>query len=151
MPGVYPRKAAPFDPARAAQSKAEIDRAVPIVEGDAAFEYLTRVRGIPPEIVLGCADLRTLPAPIIGRPKVDFACVSLLRPAPDADPSGAELAFIDARGEPSLTEPIRVQWRFTERGCVGAWFHGGGSGDVAVIVEGFAASRSRCSPPASRA
>ena len=136
----YPRAApSPFNSAHAALSKAEIARAVPTAEGDAAFRYLTGQRGIPPGVLLGCADVRTLPAPILGRDRVDFACVSLLRPAPGADPTGAELAFIDVLGRPSATEPRRVQWRFTEHGCRDSWFFAGGSGNVAVVSEGFCA------------
>ena len=112
----YSAAPAPFDASLAARSRAEVARGIPITTGDPRFLYLT-ARGIPADTILGCADLRLLPAPILGRDRVDFACVSLLRPAPDAEPTGAELAFVDILGQPSATEPRRVQWRFVERGC----------------------------------
>ena len=135
----YAASPPPFDPARAERSKAEIVRAEPLTLGDPAQLHLTEHRSTPADIGLGCADLRMLRPPIAGRPATDFACVSLLRPAPDVDPTAAELAFIDAAGHPSATEPRRVQWRFVENGCRNGWFWAGGSGDRAVLSEGFLA------------
>ena len=133
----YSNKQPSFDRDHAEQHRAEIDRAVPVTEGDPAFLYLTEVRGIPAKTVLGCADLRMLPAPIPGRDRVDFACVSLLRTTPDAEPTGAELAFVDVLGHPAALEPRRVQWSLAEHGCRNAWFWAGGAGDIAVVAEGF--------------
>jgi hypothetical protein len=126
----------PFDAARAALSKAEIARGVPTIEGDPAFLYVAG-RGIPAATVLGCSNVQLLPAPIPGRPKTDFACVSLLRPAPDAEVTGAELTFIDILGHPTPTEPRRIQWAFEEHGCRNSWFWAGGSGDTLYCAEGF--------------
>ena len=141
-PGATPP---PFDPARAAQSEAEIAQAVSLTADDPAVRFLAG-RGIPAAIALGCHDLRLLTPPITGRPHTDFACVSLLRPAPGADPTGAELAFVDILGRPAATEPRRVQWRFVENGCRDAWFWAGGSGEFAVVSESFAPTRWRYAP-----
>jgi hypothetical protein len=135
----YPKASGPFDAARADQRRAEIGRAVPITMGDPAFLYLTEVRGIPAATVLGCADIMFLAPPVAGRDQVDHGCVSLLRPAPDAEPTGAELAFVDALGHPAALEPARVQWAFAANGCRDAWFWAGGAGDVAYAAEGFCA------------
>ena len=150
MPGyAASNKQTPFDGSRAEQYRAETARVVLITPGDPVFKYLTEERGIPAATVLGCPDLRLLPAPIIGRDRVDFACVSLLRPAPGAEPTGVELAFVDILGRPAATEPRRVQWRFVENGCRDAWFWAGGSGDTAVVSRRLLRrSRWRCSPPA---
>jgi hypothetical protein len=99
----------PFDQSRADQYRTEIARAVPITEGDATFLYWTKHRGIPAEVVVSCPDLLMLPTPIAGREKVDFGAVSLLRPAPGADPTGVEIALVDRAGRPAATEPRRMQ------------------------------------------
>jgi hypothetical protein len=135
----YPTKQSPFDPARAEERKAEITKAIPITEGDAAFLHLTKHRGIRAEIARICADLRMLPPPIIGRPLTDYGLVSLLRPAPDAEPTGVEVAFVDRGGAKSAKEPVRLTWSFVPRGCRDAWFFAGGDGNSAVIAEGFCA------------
>jgi hypothetical protein len=134
----YGAQPAPFDPARAAQSKAEIARASALAADDPAAQFLAG-RGIPAAIALGCPDVRLLVPPIVGRPHTDFACVSLLRPVPDAGPTGAELQFVDILGRRSATAPHRVQWRFIENGCRDAWFWAGGTGGTAYVAEGFLA------------
>jgi hypothetical protein len=138
MPG-YATKQPPFDGARAEQYRAEIARGIQITSGDAAFKYWTEERGIPAATVLGCPDLLFLGAPVAGRNHVDSACVSLLRPTPEADPVGAELACVDTLGRLAATKPNRVQWRFVENGCRDAWFFAGGSGDTATVAESFGA------------
>jgi hypothetical protein len=126
-----------FDGSKAEQYRAEIARAVALTVGDPASLHLANVRGIPRATFMSCQDLRYLPPPILGRPPVDGACVSLLRPRPDAAPTGVELAFVDQLGRASATAPNRVQWRFVENGCRDAWFFAGGSGNTAVVAEGF--------------
>lgn len=135
----YPIKGPKFDPARAAERKAEIARAVPLTEGDAAFLHLTKVRGIDPGTVLGCSDLRLLPPKILQRDATDYGLVSLLRPAPGVEPTGVEIAFVDRGGAKSEREPIRICWSFVKGGCRAAWFWCGGTGDRAVVVEGYCA------------
>jgi hypothetical protein len=132
-------KQASFDDSRAEQYRAEIARADTLVLTDAASLYLSKVRGIPSATFMPCQDLRLLPSPIPDRPPTNWACVSLLRPAPDAAPTGAELTFIDILGHPTATEPRRVQWAFVEHGCRNSWFWAGGSGARAYIAEGFLA------------
>jgi hypothetical protein len=133
----YPSGDTSYDEDRANTRREDIARAVPVEDGDAAFLYLTNHRGIAADAVRGCPDLRLLKPPIAGRDCTDHACVSLLRPAPDAEPTGAELAFVDALGHPSATDPRRVQWSFVENGCKTGWFFAGGAGDTAVVAEGY--------------
>jgi hypothetical protein len=136
----YTIKSPPFDPARAEERKAQISKAVPLTTGDAAFLHLTKHRGINPVTILGCADLRMLPPPIIQRPATDFGLISLLRPtAPDAEVTGVEIAFVDRAGAKSAKEPNRICWSFVKGGCRNAWFWAGGEGDRAVAAEGFGA------------
>jgi hypothetical protein len=125
-----------FDPSRATERKAVVDRAVPITVGDPAYQHLVEVRGIPAEVVLNCAELRLLHPPIPGQTKTDYGLVALLRPAPGVEPTGAEVAFIDRLGAKTSD---RRTWAFAERGCVEAWFWAGGSGDRVIAAEGFCA------------
>ena len=101
----YSTKQPAFDPDLAKKRQDEIVRATAIAEGDAAYLHLTKVRGIDPETVLHSADLRMLPPKIIGRDATEFGLVSLLRPAPDAAPTGAEVSFIDRGGTKSSRAP----------------------------------------------
>jgi hypothetical protein len=135
----YATKSPQFDPERAAQYRAEVDRAEDLVLCDPASLYLQNVRGIASAIFMPCPNLHVLAPPIIGRPPTDWAVVSLLRPLPNDDPTGAELTFIDIKGNPTATEPRRVQWAFAEHGCRDAWFWTGGSGPRAYVAEGFLA------------
>jgi hypothetical protein len=135
----YSQQPPPFDPVLAERSRAVINCAEPLILADPASIYLAKVRGIPTATFMPCTDLKVLMAPIPGRPATDHACVSLLRPAPGAEPTGAELAFVDVLGHPSATAPARVQWRFVENGCRDAWFWAGGSGGTAYVAEGFLA------------
>jgi hypothetical protein len=126
-----------FDPERAAQYRAEVDRSDSLVLCDAASLYLDKVRGIASAVFMPCSDLRVLSPPIPGRPPTDWACVSILRPLPNAAATGAELVFVDVLGNPAATEPRRMQWAFVEHGCRDAWFWAGGSGARAYVAEGF--------------
>jgi hypothetical protein len=123
-----------FNPAKATQRQAEIDRAVPITGGDPAYHYWTATRGLPAEVVLTCSDLRWLPAPIPGCNRALSAVISVLRPAPDADPTGAEVAFVDALGAPAADDQNRprVSWKFVADGCRDAWLVAGGTGATAL-------------------
>jgi hypothetical protein len=135
----YSTKAPPFDRDRAERYRAEIARTVPVTEGDPAFLYWTEHRGLPAQVVLGCGDLRHLPSPIQEQGPTVHAAVSLLRPAPGAEPTAAEVAFVDILGHPAALERARMYWALTERGCLRAWFWAGGSDTTAIVAEGFGA------------
>jgi hypothetical protein len=132
----YPSQPPRFDPDKATKRKAAVARAIPLNADDPAYRHWVDVRGIPAEVVLTCRDLLLLRPPILEHSKTEFGAISLLRPAPDAEPTGCEITFIDRRGAKTSD---RLTWAFVARGCVDAWFWAGGSGERVIACEGYGA------------
>jgi hypothetical protein len=117
------------------RARALLPRLQPL-EGTPAEAYLIVTRRIPADVVRACQDLRYLAPPINGRPPQDHALVSLLRDAA-GEVSGFQLEFVDIAGARTGTEPAKVTYALRPGGVAAGLFHAGGSGDVALLVEGY--------------
>ena len=127
----------------AAESRIELAqqllaRAEPVVEGDAAWLYLTKTRHLPADTVRAALpELRLITPLIEGRAASDYGVASLLRDR-DGEISGLQLAFVDVTGAPSAKAPKRQTYALREHGVRDGTFRaGGGPGDVAYICEGY--------------
>ena len=113
-------------------------RAEPVVEGDAAWLYLTKTRQLPADTVRAALpELRLITPLIEGRAASDYGVASLLRDR-DGEISGLQLTFVDVTGAPSAKAPKRQTYALREHGVRDGTFRaGGGPGDVAYICEGY--------------
>ena len=112
-------------------------RAEPVVEGDAAWLYLTKTRHLPADKVRAALPELRLITPLVEVAQRPTTAASLLRDR-DGEISGLQLAFVDVTGALSAKAPKRQTYALREHGVRDGTFRaGGGPGDVAYICEGY--------------
>lgn len=136
----YPSSPPKFDPTRAERGRQLLAIGLPIRPGDPAFRYLVERRRLPPDAVLAAVDLLYLPASARGRGAADHAVLSVLRAAPDGDPTGLQATWIDILGAPAPVSGAarkRDYFSLAEHGCRDGCWWGGDTSDDILAAEGY--------------
>ena len=140
----------------AADSKIELAqqllaRAEPVVEGDAAWLYLTKTRKLPADAVRAAlGELRMVEPLIEGRDAADYAVMSLLRDG-DGEVVAFQLTFHDVLGKPSAKAPKRQSYSLRAGGVRDGLFHaGGGEGGRCLRHRGLPREGDRARQPRHR-